>query len=107
MRGASTAKARLSWIMPSNDGFSVGLEGDHVFAVGEERHNSLSNGLVQFRSWPTPTGFDLNQAYLRYRDGSLMVTMGRQRILHGTQRLVGEWPGGRTSRPSMPCACSP
>ena len=86
---ASTAKARLSWIMPSNDGFSVGLEADHVFAVGEERHNSLSNGLVQFPVVADPTGFDLNQAYLRYRDGSLMVTMGRQRILHGTQRLVG------------------
>lgn len=86
---ASTAKARLSWIMPSNDGFSIGLEGDHVFDVGEERHNSLSNGLVQFPVVADPTGFDLNQAFLRYRDGSLMVTMGRQRILHGTQRLVG------------------
>ena len=86
---ASTAKARLSWIMPSTDGFSVGLEADHVFAVGEERHNSLSNGLVQFPIVADPTGFDLNQAFLRYRDNSLVVTMGRQRILHGTQRLVG------------------
>ena len=86
---ASTAKARLSWIMPSTDGFSVGLEADHVFAVGEERHNSLSNGLVQFPIVADPTGFDLNQAFLRYRDDSLIVTMGRQRILHGTQRLVG------------------
>ena len=86
---ASTAKARLSWIMPSNDGFSIGLEGDHVLAVGEERYNSLANGLVQFPVVADPTGFDLNQAYLRYRNGSLMATMGRQRILHGTQRLVG------------------
>ena len=86
---ASTAKARLSWIMPSNDGFSAGLEADHVFAVGEERHNSLSNGLDQYPVVADPTGFDLNQAYIRYRDASLIVTMGRQRILHGTQRLVG------------------
>ena len=86
---ASTAKARLSWIMPSTDGFSVGLEADHVFAVGEERHNSLSNGLVQYPVVADPTGFDLNQAFVRYRDNSLIVTMGRQRILHGTQRLVG------------------
>ena len=86
---ASTAKARLSWIMPSADGFSVGIEADHVFAVGDERHNSLSNGLVQYPVVADPTGSDLNQAFVRYRDKSLIVTMGRQRILHGTQRLVG------------------
>ena len=86
---ASTAKARLSWIMPSSDGFSMGLEGDHVFVIGEERYNSTTNGLTEYPVVADPTGFDLNQAYLRYRDGSLTVTMGRQRILHGGQRFAG------------------
>ena len=86
---ASTAKARLSWIMPSSEGFSMGFEGDHVFVIGEERYNSTTNGLTEYPVVADPTGFDLNQAYLRYRDDSLIVTMGRQRILHGEQRFVG------------------
>ena len=86
---ASTARARLSWIVASTDGFSVGLEGDYVFVVGEERYNSTNNGLTEFPVVADPTGLDLNQAYLRYRDGSLTVTMGRQRILHAGQRMVG------------------
>ena len=86
---ASTAKARLSWIMPSNDGLSAGLEGDYVFLVGRERYNSTNNGLAEFPVVADPTGLDLNQAYVRYRDDSLTMTMGRQRINHGGQRLVG------------------
>ena len=86
---ASTAKARASWIMPSDDGFSVGLESDFVFLLGDERYNSTVNGLTEYPVVADPTGVDLNQAYLRYRDGGLMVTMGRQRILHGSQRFVG------------------
>ena len=86
---ASTARARLSWIMPASDGFSVGLEGDHVLLVGDERYNSTNNGRTEFPVVADPTGFDLNQAYLRYRDDSLTVTMGRQRIVHAGQRFVG------------------
>ncbi|MCY3820930.1 MAG: alginate export family protein [Gammaproteobacteria bacterium] len=86
---ASTAKARASWIMTSNDGFSVGLESDFVFLIGDERYNSTANGLTEYPVVADPTGVDLNQAFLRYRDGSLMATMGRQRILHGSQRFVG------------------
>ena len=86
---ASTAKARLSWIMPSVDGLSLGIEADYVLAVGEERYNSLSNGAGQHPVVADPTGLDLNQAFLKYRNDSLLVTMGRQRIVHGTQRLVG------------------
>lgn len=86
---ASTAKARLSWIMPASEGFSAGVEVDHVFAVGDERYNSTKNGRTEYPVVADPTGFDLNQAYLRYRDDSLTVTFGRQRILHGAQRMVG------------------
>ena len=86
---ASTAKARLSWLMPASEGFSAGFEGDYVFVVGEERYNSTNNGLGEYPVVADPVGFDLNQAYVRYRDDSLVVTMGRQRILHGAQRFVG------------------
>ena len=86
---ASTAKARLSWLMSASEGFSVGLEGDYVFVVGEERYNSTNNGQAEYPVVADPTGFDLNQAYLRYRKDSMTVTMGRQRILHAGQRFVG------------------
>ncbi len=86
---ASTLKARLSWIMPAAEGFSVGVEGDNVFVIGDERYNSTANGRTEFPVVADPAGFDLNQAFLRYRDNSLTVTLGRQRVLHGTQRMVG------------------
>lgn len=86
---ASTARARLSWMMPSSDGLSAGIEGDYVARIGAEKYNSTSNGRTGFPVVADPTGFDLNQAYVRYRRDSLTVTMGRQRILHAGQRFVG------------------
>ncbi len=86
---ASTAKARASWIMEAVEGFSVGLEADHVFVVGSERYNSTENGRTEFPIVADPTGTDLNQAFLRFRSGATIVTAGRQRILHGEQRFLG------------------
>ena len=86
---ASTARVRLSWMMPSSDGLSAGIEGDYVARIGPEKYNSTNNGRTGFPVVADPTGFDLNQAYVRYRRDSLTVTMGRQRILHAGQRFVG------------------
>ena len=36
-----------------------------------------------------PEGFDLNQAFVKYRSGDTSVIVGRQRINHGTQRVLG------------------
>ncbi len=86
---ASTAKARVSWIMDATEGFSVGLEADHVFTVGSDDYHSLENGRTEFPVVADPTGTDLNQAFLRFRNGGTILTAGRQRILHGEQRFVG------------------
>ena len=86
---ASTAKARVSWIMDAAEGLSVGLEADHVFTVGSDDYHSLENGRTEFPVVADPTGTDLNQAFLRFRNGGTIVTAGRQRILHGEQRFVG------------------
>ena len=86
---ASTARARLSWIVPSTEGFSVGLEGDYVFLVGEERYNSTNNGRTEFPVVADPTGFDLNRAFVQYRNEGWTVTAGRQGITHAEQRFVG------------------
>ena len=86
---ASTAKARVSWIMDAAEGFSVGLEADHVFTVGSDDYHSLENGRTEFPVVADPTGTDLNQAFVRFRNGGTVLTAGRQRILHGEQRFVG------------------
>ena len=36
-----------------------------------------------------PPGFDLNQAFLKYAGDNSTLTFGRQRINHGSQRLLG------------------
>lgn len=86
---ASTARARLSWSSPSTEAFSVGVEADYVFTVGAEKYNSTDNGRTAFPVVADPVGLDLNQAFLRYRNDTVTVTAGRQRIGHGEQRFVG------------------
>ena len=86
---ASTARARLTWIVPSTEGFSVGLEGDYVFLVGDEKYNSTNNGRTEFPVVADPTGFDLNRAFVQYRsggpDGGPPV---RQWIGHAQQHFI-------------------
>ena len=89
---ASTAKAQLSWIMPAQAGFSFGFEVDQVLLLppgAEQKFNSTENGKTRYPIVADPLGFDLNQAFLRYRGGDLILTAGRQRILHAGQRFLG------------------
>ena len=91
--GASTAKARLSWIMPADEGLSFGFEVDQVLLFpprSEQKFNSTENGNTEYPIVADPLGFDLNQVFLRYRSSDdLILTAGRQRILHFQQRFLG------------------
>ena len=87
--GASTARVRFGWVMPAAEGLSAGVQADYVGKLGAERYNSTGNGRTEFPVVADPTGFDLNQAFLRYRKGPVTVTAGRQRIAHGPQYFVG------------------
>ena len=87
--GASTARVRFGWVMAASEGFSAGVQADYVSKLGPEEYNSTGNGRTEFPVVADPTGFDLNQAFLRYRKGPVTVTAGRQRIAHGTQHFVG------------------
>ena len=87
--GASTARLRLGWVMAPTDGFSVGVQADYVAKLGAEDYNSTDNGRTEFPVVADPTGFDLNQAFVRYRKGQVTVTAGRQRIAHPGQHFVG------------------
>ena len=104
---ASTAKARLSWIMPSTNPFTVGIEGGYVFVVAPgsgENFNSTDNGRTAYPVVAGPTGFDLNQAFLRYGRDHVTVTAGRQRIAHFESGWWEPLAGGKTSRPTTRCA---
>ena len=87
--GASTARLRLGWIMPSREGFSVGIQTDYVTNLGAQKYNSTVNGRTDFPVVADPVGFDLNQALVRYRKGGVTATAGRQRIAHASQHFVG------------------
>ncbi|MDE0440534.1 MAG: alginate export family protein [Gammaproteobacteria bacterium] len=87
--GASTARVRFGWVMAASEGFSAGMQADYVSKLGPEEYNSTDNGRTEFPVVADPTGFDLNQAFLRYRKGPVTVTAGRQRIAHAGQQFVG------------------
>ena len=86
---ASTARARLTWNSAETDNFTFGIETDYSLILGIEDFNSTTNGRTEYPIVADPEGFDLNQAFARYSNGDTTVTVGRQRINHGGQRILG------------------
>ena len=86
---ASTARARLTWNSAETDSVSFGIETDYSLILGIEDFNSTTNGKPEYPVVADPDGFDLNQAFVQYRQDNLMLTLGRQRINHGSQRFIG------------------
>ena len=86
---ASTGKARLTYTSGAFGSFSIGIETDYAVVLGIEKFNSTTNGRTQHPVIADPAGFDLNQAFLKYQIEDTTITVGRQRINHGTQRFLG------------------
>ena len=86
---ASTGRLRLGWVSGPLSGFSVGVETDYVFVIAFDDYNSTVNGETRYPIVADPDGFDLNQLFLRYGTENLHASLGRQRINHGAQRIVG------------------
>ena len=86
---ASTARARLTWTSAETDQITFGVETDYSLILGIEDFNSTANGRTEYPVVADPQGFDLNQAFVKYAGGNTTVTVGRQRINHGTQRILG------------------
>ena len=86
---ASTARARLTWNSAETDNFKFGIETDYALILGIEDFNSTTNGRTEYPVVADPAGFDLNQAFVEYSNGATTVTVGRQRINHGGQRILG------------------
>ncbi|MBU2894855.1 alginate export family protein [Colwellia sp. D2M02] len=85
---ALTLKSRITISTGSYHNFSLGLEVDDVHAFIDD-YNSQKNGNTQYPVVLDPQGTDINQAYLKYLNQGVSVTVGRQRILHNNQRFVG------------------
>ncbi len=86
---ASTGRARMTWTSGEIGAFSLGIEADYAFVLGFDDFNSTTNDRTEYPVVADPEGFDLNQGFIRYRNGATTVTAGRQRINHGSQRMVG------------------
>lgn len=86
---ASTARARLTWNSAETDSLSFGVETDYSLILGIEDFNSTTNGKTAYPVVADPDGFDLNQAFVKYKHDNLTLTLGRQRINHGSQRFIG------------------
>ncbi len=86
---ASTLRTRLTFSSAAYKGFSFLLEFDDVTAVGSDDYNSTANGKTQYPVVADPEGTEVNQAWIRYGQGSGSGSYGRQRILHDDQRFVG------------------
>ena len=86
---ASTARARLTWNSAESASVSFGIETDYLLILGIEDFNSTTNGKTQYPVVADPDGFDLNQAFVKFRQDDFTITAGRQRINHGSQRFIG------------------
>lgn len=86
---ASTLRSRLTLTSAALNGFSAQIEFDDITSVGPNDYNSTENGKAEFPIVADPEGSDLNQAWLAYAGGNWNAKLGRQRIVHGSQRFVG------------------
>lgn len=86
---ASTLRSRLTLASADWAGVSFVLEVDDVTAIGNDLYNSTTNGELRYPVVADPEGTEVNRVQVDYRHGDLHGTLGRQRILHGNHRFVG------------------
>lgn len=86
---ANTLRSRINWTSGSIGNVTATLEFDDVRAIGSEHYNSTSNGHTEYPAVADPEGTEVNQAYLKYKNGGFAATGGRQRINLDDQRFVG------------------
>jgi len=86
---ASTLKTRISVKSGNIGNFSAKVEIDNVSYLGSDNFNNTINGRTDHAVVADPDGTEVNQAYVQYKHGSNVATIGRQRIVLDDQRFVG------------------
>ncbi len=91
---ASTLRTVLGYRSRAHQGFSFQIEAENVAAIGNDLYNNrgagrLDNGVRDRPAVADPADTEINQALIRYRGDRWHVAAGRQEILLGDVRFVG------------------
>ncbi len=85
---ATTLRLRLGIRARLGAGWSAFVEGEGVAAL-DDGYDSGANGRAGYPVIADPSGAELNQAWIGWRNPQAAATLGRQRILIDNQRWVG------------------
>jgi hypothetical protein len=85
---ALTLRTRLGYETPAWNGFKALVEGENVTALSD-RYNSTTNGQTTYPTVLDPETTELNRAQVSWTGARASVVVGRQRIVLGNARFVG------------------
>lgn len=85
---ALTLRTRLGYETPAWNGFRVLVEGENVTALSDG-YNSTINGKTSRPTVPDPEATELNRAQISWTGAKAAAVVGRQRIILGNARFVG------------------
>jgi len=87
---ANTIRARLGYDTGSWNNFQLGFDVDQIWTIGGATYNSTRNGKTTYPTIADPAMTALNRLTLTYvSDFGTKITIGRQRLLIGDQRFIG------------------
>ncbi len=87
---AQTLRARLGYETDAWNGLQLAVEFDQIWAIGGTPYNSTRNGKTAYPLIADPKMTALNRLQLSYSsDFDTKFSIGRQRLLIGNQRFVG------------------
>ena len=84
---ATTLRLRLGVKLTMSDEWSALIEGEGILAGGA--HEDGTGGRRNLPAIVDPEGAEWNQAWVAWKRGGLQATLGRQRVVFGNQRWVG------------------
>ncbi len=85
---AITLRTRLGYETPAWNGLRLLVEGEAVTPLVED-YNSTTNGKGAYPMVADPDGVELNRAQLSWTNGKVDIVAGRQRMILGNARFVG------------------
>ena len=91
---ASTLRTVLGYRTRAYKGFSFQIEAENVTAVGDDLYDNVGSGTANNRMQDRsvvadPAITEINQALLRYQGDKWQVAAGRQEIVLGDSRFIG------------------
>lgn len=85
---ATTLRLRAGVRFKLDNGFNALVEGEGIADAGDG-YNSGANGRTTRPTITDPEGAELNQAWVGWKNKTVGVTVGRQRLLFDNQRWIG------------------